>query len=193
MKKKQKESTIERATFKANVQQTIREINEISTSIDDKIGELMVKACSAKEKNLTLPLNLAKHSLAQAMMIKQRADEMSLLLDSMSSLSDISQITTDFLNKLGIMCDAISQYSNQSQFKKIGSKMSSALAVAGKQSEMVNAMMEMFDSNMRASDFALSKELENEIDKLIESNISVKADLLDVEIEKRLNKLKETE
>ena len=189
--KKRVNNEVNEVDRKVKFNQTIQRLNEIVEKVDIRINDLSAKARIAKEKKSESSLKIAKVGLASALSTKHRAEQMIIQLDVMSSMSDITELTKDFLSLTEDACDDIFKFSKGTNPSKVNKKMTKAFAQVNSQSNMLNEMMEFSESAFNAFDVELPDDVNAEVDSIINSSPNADQESsYDDLIEKKLNQLK---
>ena len=192
--KKKNNKQISQLERKIKLTQTLSNLNDMLTRADEKQEQLIQKAIIAKQKGLKTQEKLAKLGIANVLTYKKRIEEMSLQLEIVANMRDVTEISKDFLESMNGACRDILEFSKMNNFKKTTKNLNKAYSKVNSQTAQFDMLMEQNIDSFETVNFDISNDMEEEIDNLInvESNSTNKNNTNNEfdDIDERLEKLK---
>ncbi|MCL2621709.1 MAG: hypothetical protein FWD32_01605 [Firmicutes bacterium] len=170
-----------------------KSMDELSIFIDDaekKKQELLVKAKKAKVAGDARNYKLACMGLNNVLTNKNKAEQMLLTMDIVSSMKDISKMTVGFLDCMQTMCTELGSIAKNNKFGKVVKGFNKAMAAVEFQNQGLDALMEDTGASMDAFDVGFSSDVQREIDAMVDNEIATNESSFDDALEEKIKKLK---
>lgn len=170
------------------VKKTLNLMNKQIEKLEQQKEQYINAGREAKQRGLTSQYDMALSGLRMTLIQQRRVCEMKLNFEITSQMKDMSQMTVDFLNGMGILSKEMMQITKVKDFGKVQKQFEEAMIGAEVQMAELENFMESTESSFTAS-FSGTVEEKQELDSLI-STESQGTENTDELIEKELAELK---
>ena len=170
------------------VKKTLNLMNKQIEKLEQQKEQYINAGREAKQRGLTAQYDMALSGLRMTLIQQKRVYEMKLNFEITSQMKDMSQMTVDFLNGMGLLSKEMMQITKVKDFGKVQKQFEEAMVGAEVQMEQLESFMESTETSFSAS-FSGTTEEKQELDSLI-SIESQSVENTDALIEKELSELK---
>lgn len=182
----------EKLEFEKKVQEKakLERMAEFVANAEKKEAELIAKARKAKKKNDKQSYTIACQGLANIIMRKNTVERMLLTKDILITISDVSEMTKEFISSMLDMSKQISSLTKNIKYAKAGKEFSKAMADFDQQNAEINNLLDDVSLSMESADTVLPGGLMKDIEAMIDADAVADEEDLDKAIEKKLERLR---
>lgn len=170
------------------IKQTINAMNKQIQKLEEQKKVYIEAGKQAKQKGLAAQYNLALSGLRMTVAQQRRVYEMKLNFEITSQMKDMSAMTSEFLQGMGVLSRDMMKLTKEKDFLKVQKQFTEAMTNVELQTEHMENFMNETESAFSTS-YPGSESGNAELDALI-GNEAASDNLTEQEIEKELEELK---
>ena len=171
------------------IKKTLTLMNKQIEKLEQQREQYINAAREAKQLGLTAQYDMALGGLRMTLLQQKRVYEMKLNFEITSQMKDMSQMTADFLNGMGVLSKEMMHLTKVKDFSKVKKQFEEAMVGAEVQMDQLERFMESTETSFSSS-FPGKAEEKFELEKLISTEDAVVSENTDELIEKELAELK---
>jgi|GEM_PF-6177821 len=172
---------------KMKIKKAFAGMDKFISECDAKANAAIAKARASKD---SASLKIYKMGIATAIASKNRAEKMKATMDALLMMSEISKMTTGFLDGMGILAKELNDATKMMEFGRVDKVINEAMFNYEKQSGKMEDMFDRMSESFESVDINIDGEMDAAIDKLIAGGGTAEMDDISSKISERLEKLK---
>ena len=173
------------------IKRAITSMNKQIQKLEEQKQVYIRAGKEAKQQGLKDQYNLALSGLKATLVQQKRVYEMKLNFEISSQMRDMNEMTSSFLQGMGILSKDMAKLTKEKDFAKIGRQFNEAMANTELQTERLEAFMDDTQAAFSAAS-STSPENDREIEEMMEQEASVgvlSGDSIDRELEELKKKM----
>lgn len=174
---------------KMHVRKTLNTMKKHIAQLEEQKNVYIEAAKTAKKKDLPMQYNLAISGLKMTISQQKKAYEMLLNFEITSQMKDMSLMTSEFLNGMGVLSKEMGRLTNNKEFEKVQKLFEMAMSGVEMQTEKMDMFLDMNQTTFANHSADGNRISDDEIAALIDEDV-VSDEMKDTDIDKEIQEVR---